>query len=124
MEQHALRVVSTSLAAASARVRFARPGGERREHPRLETIRGSVLPHSAVAMLALDGGARTDPEHWTAGQSARVCLHRGSEPGLWPGEVPAGAQFRNDLANVGVAIEIAGSFSRSSLLSIRPLCLL
>src|SRR6266542_2567191 len=116
--------MSAALAAAGARQRHVGIDQQRYGHPYFGSGCWFVLSDLAVAMPALDWRTRAHLEHRVAGRFALVHFCRGRESCLRPGELPAGAQFRQDLAGFGVSDEVADSFSRFYLPAVRPMRLL
>src|SRR6266699_2651073 len=83
-----------------------------------------VLSDFTMAAPALHWGTRAHLEHRVAGRFARVHFCRGRESRLRSGGLPAGAQFRQDLAGPGVSDQVADPFSGFYLPAVRPMCLL
>src|SRR5947199_2084097 len=83
-----------------------------------------VLPYFAVAVPALDRGTAAHFEYRVVGRFARIHFCGGSESSLRSGGLPAGAQFRQHLADPEVSDQVADSFSRFYLLAVCPMCLL
>ena len=83
-----------------------------------------VLSDLSVAVPALDRRTHAYLEHRVAGWFTRVHFPRRSESSLWSGELPAGIQFRQDLAGLGIFDHLADCFGLCYLPAIRPLSLL
>src|SRR4029077_13830207 len=116
--------MSAALATATARMWHVGTDQQRYWHPHGGAGNRFVLSDFAVAVPVLDRGARTDLEYRVAGRFAGAYFYRGSESRLWFGWLPAGAQFRQDLAGARVSNEIANPFSRFHLPIVLPMCLL
>ena len=116
--------MSAALAAAGARMRHVGTDRRRYGHPYFGTGYWFVFSDLPVAMPVLDWRTHAHLEYRVAGRLARVHFRRGSESCLRSGGLPASAQFRQDLATPGVSDEVADSFSRFYLPTIRTMCLL
>src|SRR6266568_2470560 len=93
-------------------------------HPYFGARYWFVLSRLAVVVSEVDWGTRANLEYRVAGRFAFVHFYRGSESCLWSGGLPAGAQFRYDLACPGVSDEVADPFSRFYLRAVHPMSLL
>ena len=116
--------MSATLAAPGARIRHVGADQRRYGHPYFGAGYGLVLFDLAVAVPALDWGTDAHFEYRVAGRVARVHFYRRSESCLRSGGLPAGAQFRQNLAGPGVSDEVADLFSQFYLPAVRPMCLL
>src|SRR5690242_4897758 len=116
--------MSVALAATGARMGHVGADRRRYGHPYFGAGYWFVLSDLAVAVPALDWGTHAHLEYRVAGRFARVYFRRGSESCLRSGGLPAGAQFRHDLADPGVSDEVADPFSRFYLPAVRPMSLL
>ena len=75
----------------------------------------------AVAVPALDWGTHAYLEYRVAGRFARVHFYRRSESRLRSGGLPAGVEFRQNLAGPGVSDQVADHFSWFYLPAVRPM---
>src|SRR6266576_650279 len=116
--------MSAALAAAGARVRHVGADQRRYGHPYFGTRYWFVLFRLAVVVSELDWGTGANLEYRVTWRFACVHFCRGSESRLRSGGLPAGAQFRYDLADPGVSDEVADPFSRCCLPAVHPMSLL
>src|SRR5262245_37800693 len=116
--------MSATLAAAGARIRHVGADRQRYGHPYSGTGYRFVLSDLAVAVPALVWGTRSHLEHRVARWFARAHFCLGSKSCLRSGGLPAGAQFRQDLAGIGISVEVADPFSRFYLPPFRSMYLL
>jgi len=116
--------MSATLAAVSARMRHVGTDERRFGHSFFGPRYRFVLSDLTVAVPALDRRTHSYLEHRVAGWSTTVHFRRRSESPLWSGELPAGTQFRQDLAGLGIFDNLADSFGVCYLPAIRPLSLL
>src|SRR6476646_6037445 len=84
---------------------------QRYGHPYIWAGYWVVLSELAVAVPALDWGTHAHLEYRVVGGFARVHFYRRSESRLRSGGLPAGAEFRQNLAGPGVPDEVADPFS-------------
>src|SRR5438552_1038077 len=105
-------------------MRRVRTGQHRYGHPDFGARYWFVLSELAVAVPALDWGTHAHLEYRVTGWFARVHFSCGSESRIRLGELPAGAQFRHDLADPGVSDYVADPFSRFYLPAVHPMRLL
>ncbi len=80
-----------------------------------------VFSDLAVVVPALDWGTHAYLEHRVAGRFARVHFYCRSESRLRSGGLPAGVEFRHNLAGRGVSDGVADHFSRFYLPAVRPM---
>src|SRR6516162_2677637 len=104
--------MSATLAASGARIRHVGPHRQRYGHPYSGAGYRFVFSYLAVAVPALVWGTRSHLEYRVARWFARAHFCRGSKSCLRSGRLPAGAQFRQDLAGTGISVEVADPFSR------------
>src|SRR5262245_25229659 len=116
--------MSAALAATGARMGHVGADRRRYGHPYFGAGYWLVLSELAVAVPALGWGTRAQVDYRVAGRFARVHFCRGCESCLRSGGLPAGAQFRHDLADPGVSDEVADPFSWFCLPAVRPMYLL
>src|SRR6476619_3057957 len=116
--------MSAALAIAIARMWHVGTDQQRYGHPHAGAGYRFVLSDFALAVPALDWGARAHFECSVAGRFARAHFYPGSESRLWVCWLPASAQFRQHLAGARVSNEIANPFSRVHLPVVLPMCLL
>src|SRR5262245_31266453 len=116
--------MSAALAATGARMGHVGADRRRYGHPYFGAGYWFVLSELAVAVPALGWGTRAHLEYRVAWRFARVHFCCGCESCLRSGGLPAGAQFRQDLAGPGVSDNVADPFSRLYLPALRPMYLL
>src|SRR5438552_8797118 len=116
--------MSAALAAAGARMGHVGNDRHGYGHPRFGAGDRFDLSDVAVVVPALDWRTRAHLEYRVAGRFALVDFWRGGKSCIRSGELPASAQFRQYLAALGVSDEVADSFCRFYLPTVRPMCLL
>src|SRR5262245_39857608 len=111
--------MSPAVAAAGARMRCVGTDQQRYGHPHSRAGGRFVLSDLAVAVPTLAWGTRSYLAYRVARWFAGAQFCRGSKSCLRSGGLPAGAQFRHDLACSGISIEVANPFS---WLCLPPVC--
>src|SRR6476646_2089469 len=82
-------------------------GRQRHGHSYFGTSCWFVFSCFAMDVSALDWRTLAELGYCIARCFTRVHFYSWSESCLWPGELPFGAQFRQDLAGLGIADEVA-----------------
>src|SRR6478736_2989106 len=116
--------MSATLAAAGARMRRVGTDRQRYGHPYSGAGCRFVLTDLAVAVPALVWETRSHLEYRVARWFARAHFCRGSKSCLRSGGLPAGAQFRQDLAGTAISVAVADPFSRCYLPAVCSMYLL
>src|SRR4051812_42021345 len=109
------------MAAADTRMRHLWPNERRHGRPSIWVGYCVVLFRVALGVPALDWGTSAHLEYRDAGRVARIHLYRRRESRLRSGGLPAGAEFRRNLAGRGVSDQVADHFRRFYLPAICPM---
>src|ERR1043166_4309669 len=90
-----------ALATRATRMRHVGADQPRYRHPYSGAACWLVLSGLTMDVPAFDWGTRANLEYRVAGRFAGIHFNHGSESCLRSGGLPAGAQFRYDLADCG-----------------------